>query len=87
MVDLTFGAILKAKVQPNATRMVALEAKKSSSREVAVSTAAYEAVLAYQKSIEATDSTVMFPGGEGSDPANKWVKRLTRFFKKHELKV
>ena len=29
----------------------------------------------------------MFPGGEGSNPVNKWVKRLSKFYKKHGIKV
>ena len=29
----------------------------------------------------------MFPGGEGSNPVNKWVKRLSKFYKKHKIKV
>ena len=44
-------------------------------------------VQAFKAKQGAADSDVMFPGGSGSNPANKWVKKVTKFFNKKGLKV
>ena len=41
------------------------------------------AIKDYQDEIGATDTDVMFPPGDGRNPANKWTKMLAKFFKKH----
>ena len=46
-----------------------------------------DAIKAYQHSIGAPDSKVMFPAGDGRIPANMWAKRLSYFYKKHGVTV
>ena len=43
----------------------------------------FDAVKAYQAHMRSSDSTIMFPPENGSNPANKWTKMLTKFYKKH----
>ena len=35
----------------------------------------------------ASDSKFMFEAGFGSNPANKWTKMLTKFYKGHDMIV
>ena len=35
----------------------------------------------------ASDSKVMFEAGLGSNPANKWTKMITKFYKGHNMIV
>ena len=60
-----------------------LEAKKSVARECPVSNKTVNAVIAYQEKTNAKNEDIMFPGGDGKDPVNKWVKKVNKFFEKH----
>lgn len=62
-------------------------AKKTTGRTVTIDEETVNAILAYQVEINAKDEDEMFEPGEGKDPANKWVKKLKKFFKKHGLDV
>lgn len=73
MVDLPFEAV--------SGNTVKLPAKKSSSRESLVSDETVDAVKQYQHWAGKTDSDIMFPGGIGHDPSNKWVKKVKRYYK------
>ena len=75
VVDTSFGSVIKAKKAAYG-RIVILAAKKSDARQVPVTEDTVNAVQEYQKSIKAKDEDIMFPGGDGKDPANKWVKKL-----------
>ena len=45
-----------------------------------------DAVYKYQQEAGKTDSDIMFPGGLGHNPANKWVKRVQTYYKrKHNI--
>ena len=77
MVDLPFGAVLLAE-----NREVKLEAKKSSARVVKVSKPTVDAIKKYQQENNRTDSDIMFPRGSGHDPANKWVQRVQKYYRK-----
>ena len=46
-----------------------------------------DAVKAYQIHMGASESKVMFEAGIGSNPANKWTKMLTKFYKNHDMIV
>ena len=46
-----------------------------------------DAIIAYQQERNANDDDVMFQAGDGVNPSDKWVKRLSKFFAKHGLKV
>ena len=59
-----------------------LEAKKSVARECPVSEDTINTVILYKKKREAKDDDVIFPGGLGKDPVNKWVKKVKKFFEK-----
>ena len=41
-----------------------------------------DAVHKYQQEAGKTDSDIMFPGGFGHDPANKWVQRVQKYYRK-----
>ncbi len=87
LVGLTFGTILKAKQQPDGTREVELPAKKASSRSVIISAPTHSAVEAFCKERKAGDDEVMFPAGDGINPANKWVKKVAKFYKRRGYTV
>ena len=47
-----------------------------------VSNTTVEAVKDYQKEANQANSEIMFPGGLGDDPSNKWVKRVQQYYKR-----
>ena len=67
--------------------MIRIMPKKTVERDIFVSLQTYDAVVVYQKKLNAPDHQVMFKAGKGSNPANKWVKKLKRFYEKHDMKV
>ena len=46
-----------------------------------------DAIIAYQHERNANDDDVMFKAGDGVNPSDKWIKRLSKFFAKYGLKV
>ena len=63
------------------------EAKKTNDKKIKFDIETYNAIVAYQESINAKDGDAMFPPGIGHDPTNKYVIWLQRFFKKHDEDV
>ena len=37
--------------------------------------------------MDASDSEVMFPPGDGTNPTNKWTKVIKKFYDDHGMKV
>ena len=81
VVDIPFSKITKAKKNRD-RREVRLEGKKTKPRDVMISEDTVEAVRNYRDALKKSDSDIMFPPGEGKNPANKWVKRVNKFFTK-----
>ena len=84
---MTFSSITKLKIGKKGFGKLKLVAKKTTARTVLIDDETVKAVLAYKQAINAKDEDVMFAAGGGHDPANIWVTRLNRFFKKHNMKV
>ena len=87
VVGLTFGSVTQLKADEDGCVKLHIRAKKSTARSVMLDRETVDAVKAYQDSIGATDSKIMFPAGGGRIEANKWTKVLTKFYKPHGLTV
>ena len=87
VVGLTFGFITKLKADKDGYLKLHITAKKSAARTVMLNQKTIDAVKAYQVSLGASDSQVMFPPGDGCNPANKWTQMLSKFYRKHGMKV
>ena len=68
-------------------RLLHLGAKKTGERSVVISQATYDAVKALYSETKAGEETIMFKPGEGANPVNKWVMKLSRFFKMRGMHV
>ena len=86
-VGLTFGSVTQLKADKDGCVKLHITAKKSNARLVTLDHETVNAVKAYQDSIGAPDSKVMFEAGFQNIPANKWSKRLTKFYKDHRMIV
>ena len=83
IVGPTFKSIKD--IRPNKQGFIVMhfDAKKTTAKSMPYDQDAYDAVITYQKSIRAEDDAMMFPPGEGPNPASKYSKWLTTFFKKN----
>ena len=72
-IGLTFGSITLPKPDDDGHIKLHIKAKKSSARSIIIDKWAVDAVKAFQKKIRASDSDIMFPPGNGKNPANKWT--------------
>ena len=67
--------------------MIRIMPKKTVERDIFVSLQTYDAVVVYQKKLNAPDHQVMFKGAKGDNPAINWVHKLKRFYEKHNMRV
>ena len=72
-VGLTFGSVMQLRADQDGYRKLHITAKKSTARTVMLSQETIDAVKSYQVAMGASDSRVMFPPGDGINPANKWT--------------
>ena len=86
-IGLKFSDINNAPVTKKGSKILSLKAKKTTSRKVTLQSETLKAVKLYQDDINGSDDTVMFEPGSRRNPANKTVKQLSRFYKKHSLNV
>ena len=86
-VGLTFGSVTQLKADQDGYRKLHITAKKSTARTVMLSQETVDAVKAYQVSMNASNSKVMFPPGDGTNPANKWTKVIKKFYNDRGEKV
>ena len=86
-VGLTFGSITQIRADKDGFRKLFIAGKKTSSRTVVVNEQTVAAIKAYQVEIGADNSDYIFEPGKGRNPANKWTKKIAKFFKDHNLKV
>ena len=87
VVGLPFASITKQKTDKDGYIKLHLVAKKSTARTVMIDKETIDVVKAYQVHLRASDSAIMFPPGKGSNPANKWTKMISYFYKDHDVKV
>ena len=87
MVGLKFADITQVEKDKAGDRKVHIVPKKTVERDIFVSPQTYDAVVEYQRKLNALDHQVMFKAGKGSNQANMWVKKLKRFYEKHAIKV
>ena len=64
-----------------------LQLERKQARTVVVDAKTIAAIKTYQDERGADNSDIIFPPGDGRDPANKWTQMLAKFFKKHKLNV
>ena len=86
-VGLTFGDIILVKPDANGHRYIDIISKKTKERTITITEPCYTAIKRYQEELSAPNTQVMFKSTVGDDPANRWVKALQRFFRKHNLGV
>ena len=82
-VGLTFGSITQLKPNKEGYYSLNIVGKKSSARNVMIDETTIAAIKAYQDEIRAKNDDIMFPPGYGRNPANKWTKIISKFFKAH----
>ena len=87
-VGLTFSDVLDIEPNEDGFRTVTLEAKKTSERTVTIDQGTANVIIAYKFEKGAADDACMFEPGHGTNPANKWVKMLRKFYKQrgHDVK-
>ena len=86
-IGLTFGTITQQTADEKGYIKLHLAAKKTTARTVTVDSETIAIVKVYQNRFRYSDSDIMFPPGEGQDPANKWTNLIRKFFKRHGLTV
>ena len=72
-VGLTFGSITQIRADKDGFRKLFIAGKKTSARTVVVDKKTIAAIKAYQDERGADNSDIIFPPGDGRDPANKWT--------------
>ena len=72
-VGLTFGSITQIRADKDGFRKLFIAGKKTSARTVVVDAKTIAAIKAYQDERGADNSDIIFPPGDGRDPANKWT--------------
>ena len=72
-VGLTFGSITQIRPDKDGFRKLFIAGKKTSARTVVVDAKTIAAIKTYQDERGADNSDIIFPPGDGRDPANKWT--------------
>ena len=67
--------------------MVTLVGKKTKCRDAYLTEETLSAVADYKKEIAASSKDIIFPPGQGTNPANKWVKKVKKYFQKRGQSV
>ena len=86
-LGLKFEQITKLKPNNKGIKILSLPAKKTTARRVVVSEDVIKAVKDYQTFAGSSDSDIMFTPGPTNQPTAKWIKKISRFFKKHGIAV
>ena len=86
-IGLKFSDILDIEPNEDGFRTIILETKKTTERTVTIDQSTVNVILDYKREKVAADDACMFEPGKGTNPANKWVKILRKFFKQRGLDV
>ena len=86
-VGLTFEQVTKLRPGRGNVRVLKLQAKKTTAREVQITPDVVESVKAYQQSSGMRDDQVMFESGTPDNPTSRWIMSLKRFYREHDIDV
>ena len=84
---MKFCGVLDIEPNEDGFRTITLAAKKTSERMVTIDQGTVDVIIAYKRETNAADDAEMFEAGNGTNPANKWVKILRKFYKQRGYDV